>query len=77
MRARAQERGGGRARCVIKTLIIQSITNAIIGGRADGRGWDFRSCRDSAGEGDARGGLSGMGGYSYVGVISGVDMGNG
>lgn len=27
----------GRARCVIKTLIIQSITNAIIGGRA-GRG---------------------------------------
>lgn len=24
-----------------------------------------------------RGGLSGMGGYSYVGVISGVDMGNG
>lgn len=47
-RALAQGRGGGRARCVIKTLIIQSITNAIIGGRADGRGWDFRSCRDSA-----------------------------
>lgn len=29
------------------------------------------------GEGGVRGGLSGMGGYSYVGVISGVDMGNG
>lgn len=32
---------GGRARCVIKTLIIQSITNAIIGGRADRKGKGF------------------------------------
>lgn len=41
-------RGAEELGCVIKTLIIQSITDAIIGGRAeDGRGeagrWDFRS----------------------------------
>lgn len=49
-RREGEARRGGRARCVIKTLIIQSITNAIIGGRADGKegDWDFRSCRDSA-----------------------------
>ena len=31
--------------CVIKTLIIQSITNAIIGGQADGRGERVRGGR--------------------------------
>lgn len=49
--------------CVIKTLIIQSITNAIIGGRADGKGWDFRSYSNSI---RGRRQLSGMGGYSHV-----------
>lgn len=52
----------GRARCVIKTLIIQSITNAIIGGRAvGGRGWGFRSYSNSIRD---RSGLSGTSRYS-------------